>query len=210
MIRKFFYLTGIAITLTGCVTPPVPIVPRDSVDLLIQASAADAVKALRNLSETTGNSRVVTAVKKGENTNAPVKKIDPPKVTSSANTVAGRFGAVAIDSVSKGPTESVSANVDSSRSTGGLLSIPPAGLEKPITVHWTGELEELIQKVAQEAGWKFAEPTGFRVAPVIISINAENRLAFEVLRDIGAMAGTSADINVSAVDRTITVRYPIR
>lgn len=94
--------------------------------------------------------------------------------------------------------------------SGGLLSKPPAGLEHLITVRWTGELEELLARVATETGWKLGEHAGMRVAPVIISISAESRSAFDVLRDIGGIAGTSADILVSASTKTISVRYPQR
>lgn len=86
----------------------------------------------------------------------------------------------------------------------------PAGLEKNITLTWTGDLETLIFLIGKEAGWKVVEPTGLRVSPVIIAINAKDKPIFEVLRDVGAIAGTAADVVVAVEARTLGVAYPKR
>jgi hypothetical protein len=186
---------------------------------MIAKSAAEATAALRDLAESAGNARVVTSAAKGP---AAVK----PQVTAAprpqGQSIAARSGSLAVDTPSAAPAAvvqtaavPVASTVIASPSSGvvasgGLLSAPPPGLERLITVRWTGELEELMRLVAKETGWTLTAPTGLRVAPVIISINAENRSAFDVVRDIGAIAGTSADIAVNAQARTFTVRYPTR
>lgn len=207
-----------AALLAGCAatTPQTTVIERDPVDGLIAKNAASAVQALRELSEASGGSRVVAAQKPAPvAAPAPVQSAAPAAVIQQepprppANTIASRRGSIAVE-VDAPIATTVIPTSSGVVASGGLLSAPPAGLEKLITVRWTGELEQLLGRVAQESGWKMGESTGLRVAPVIISINAENRSTFDVLRDIGAIAGTSADILVSAPSRTISVRYPQR
>lgn len=208
-------LSAVVAALAGCASTTPPVAPeRDPVDAVIAANAQAATQALRELSETTGNSRVVTtarpAAKPAAAAAAPAAApaATPPAAAAPApTTIAGRSGAIAVEVPATNVITPPSTGVVAS---GGLLSVPPAGLEKLVTVRWTGELEQLLAKVSQEVGWAMGEPSGLRVAPVIISISAENRSAFDVLRDIGAIAGTSADIHVSVATRTISVRYPQR
>lgn len=218
MHRHSAALTVLVTTLlAGCAstsTQPA-VIERDPVDGLIAKNAANAVQALRELSEAAGGSRVVASSKAASvaapapvATAAPAVNQQEP-ARPPANTIASRRGSIAVE-VDAPVATTVIPTSSGVVASGGLLSAPPAGLEKLITVRWTGELEQLLGRVAQESGWKLGEPTGFRVAPVIISINAENRSTFDVLRDIGAIAGTSADILVSAPSRTISIRYPQR
>lgn len=225
MQRHFALLTIAASTaLAGCATAPAPsLIERDPVDGLIAQNAASATQALRELSEAAGNSRVVAASNSTARPGAQVAQAaiqaPPPRPIQEtapaaearppANSIASRRGSIAVEMEAPAPTTVIPSS-SGVVASGGLLSAPPAGLERLITVRWTGELEELLARVAQESGWKLGERTGLRVAPVIISISAENRSAFDVLRDIGAIAGTSADILVSAPTKTISVRYPQR
>ena len=218
MNRQFAHIAlAVSAVLAGCATAPTPtVIERDPVDGLIAQNAASATQALRELSEASGASRIVnTGGRVGSRpivAPAPVAQVamEPARAAlPAANTIAARRGTIAVEIDAP-----VAAKVIPSSSgvvaSGGLLSSPPAGLERLITVRWTGELEQLLGRVAQESGWSIGQSTGLRVAPVIISISAENRSTFDVLRDIGAIAGTSADIVVSAQSRTISVRYPQR
>lgn len=220
----------------GCASNT-PVVERDPVDSLIAANAAQVTQALRELSEATGGSRVVTtatttpkpaSASPMRRTQEPVAQphatvpqspaavsapgeqqaaLAPTPQPSRLATIGSRSGAIAVDAPQGQVVDAPSTGVVTS---GGLLSAPPAGLERLITVRWTGDLEQLISRVCQEVGWTYVEATGLRVAPVIISISAENRSAFDVLRDIGAIAGAAAEIRVSSDARTVTVRYPKR
>jgi hypothetical protein len=226
MNRHFALFTlGVSAFLAGCATAPAPtLIERDPVDGLIAQNAASATQALRELSEASGASRVVNTGAKtaGRPIVAPAPapapaavaqvEVEPEPVRAplpAANTIAARRGTIAVEMDAPVATTVIPSSTGVVAS-GGLLSAPPAGLERLITVRWTGELEQLLGRVAQESGWRIGNSTGLRVAPVIISISAENRSAFDVLRDIGAIAGTSADIVVSAPTRTISVRYPQR
>ncbi|MEJ6002654.1 DotD/TraH family lipoprotein [Paucibacter soli] len=217
MKRHSSLLLAMAILgLAGCATSPAPaLIERDPVDGLIASNAAVATQALRELSEASGSSRVVAAQKPTREVSAPAPQptqVNPPRALS----MAARGSAIAVDAdAPRAPAfqytpqvgQSIIAGSSGVVASGGLLSVPPAGLERLITVRWTGELEQLLSRVAQEAGWQMGAATGFRVVPVVISISADNRSAFDLLRDIGAIAGTSADILVSESNRTISVRY---
>lgn len=204
----FIFLAAAA--LSGCVSTPVPsLAMTDPIDGLIAKNAAAVTQALRELSESTGGSRVVTSQR--PTMKASVTVVAPLNIGSS------RMGAVAIEpgfvtqqatpQAHPLPPQQIVATNSGVVASGGLLSVPPPGLERLMTVRWTGDLDQLLSRVAQDAGWKMGESTGFRVVPVIISISADNRSAFDLLRDIGAIAGTSADIMVSTTTRTISVRY---
>lgn len=214
--------------LAGCATQQQAAIERDPVDTMIAKSAADATAALRDLAESAGNARVVTSAGKGpaaaksQAAAAAPAPAPAPAPRPQGQSIGARAGSLAVDTPGAAPAAvtqaaavAVASTVISSPSSGvvasgGLLSAPPAGLERLITVRWTGELEELLRLVAKETGWTLSASTGLRVAPVIISLNAESRSAFDVVRDIGAIAGTSADIAVHAQARTFTVRYPSR
>lgn len=200
-----FLVPAAAVILAGCATQQAPVLQGDSIDALIAKSAQNATKALRNLSEATGNSRLVETAPKAPVAAPQQQELREPQPQQSVGAANGSIAVEKIDApaVVASPSSGVVAS-------GGLLSVPPAGLERLITVRWTGELEDLIARIAQECGWTVAAPSGFRVSPVVISISAENRSAFDVLRDIGAIAGTSAEIVVSAPTRSMAVRYPNR
>lgn len=207
-----FALLSLAGVLAGCSTPPpvAPVPTVNPVDALISKTAAEATAALRELSETTGASRAVTVVDpagkpaKGASATLPVVGAKP----QAAATIAGKNSSVVVDS-----DASASAQVQAQASrpaTGAVLSNVPAGMEKLISVQWTGDLELLIATVAKEIGWQVAEPSGLRISPVIVSVQAERRMAYELLRDIGAIAGANADVVVTAGNKTIGIRYPKR
>jgi len=196
-------LMAAAILSTGCATQTAAPTPKhEVVDSMIARYAEEATIQLRRLSENTGASRTVTPSGAGAAASGPAAG------TPSGATIAGRMGSVAI-SPSDAPAQQVTPASLRSEPIPNALQVP-AGLEKPLTLAWTGDLESLIFIIGKETGWKVVEPTGLRVAPVVIAINAQNRPAFEVLRDVGAIAGTAADVVVSVNNRTLGVAYPKR
>lgn len=216
MPRRLVALAVIAaLALCGCSTPKGPnLVTNDPIDALLAKSAMAATEALRELSESSGTSRVVVS-KASPATGAPA--VASPAVAPPAprQSIAAKRAIIAVDEiVPKAPVPDVNVTpaVISTGvvASGGLLSAPPPGLERLITVRWTGELEQVLSRIAAETGWSLAESKGLRVAPVIVSVNAENRSAFDLLRDIGAIAGAAAEIRVSSASRTFTVQYPQR
>lgn len=201
MTKHTIYIAVTALTvLTGCATPPAPPAPTQAemVDSIVATYAAKAAEALRQMSDNTGRSRVVTPGQAPENAGA---RIAP------GGSIASRVGSIPVapGSQSTGPAV-VQSRVEGIPSA---MQVPE-GLERPMTIAWTGDLESLIFIVGKETGWKVNAPTGLRVAPVIIAINAKDKPAFEVLRDVGAIAGEAADVVVSVANKTLTVAYPTR
>lgn len=215
-----------------------PVAPAaDPMDALIVKSASEVTNALRELSEVTGNSRVITATAP-----APERQATPEKAKRpTATTIAARASTlpVAADDgeAAEAPAPAPAAQRDqairaaapaqaapaepaaaraplpssSTVAVGANLTKVPAGLEILISTGvWTGDIEELLTQIAKETGWKVGLSTGLKVAPVRISVNATNRSAFELLQDVGAIANGSATIVVSEASRTLSVRYPQR
>lgn len=200
-VRARWSAIGIAVLVAalaaGCATPPPPATPEDPVGRIISENARSATDALRRLSEAEGAQRVVMTAK-------------PPTAKPGAAEESARFLPAARDDIrheSKRPAEL--AHTPPTPVVGAAL-VSPAGLERPISVRWTGDIEELVQLIARETGWKWRPRQGVRVSPVVVSINATSRPAFDLLRDIGAIAGQSADVVVSETERSMTVRYPLR
>lgn len=187
----------------GCATTQAPEPPtkQQVVDSMIAKYAEEATLQLRRLSENTGASR--TSNPGGVSQDARVASSTP-----SGSTIAGKMGSIAVSPTEQGYSAPPAAAARTAPIPDALAV--PQGLEKPLTLAWTGDLESLIFIIGKETGWKVIEPTGLRVSPVVIAINAQNKPAFEVLRDVGAIAGTAADVVISVNSRTLGVAYPKR
>jgi len=205
MTRNFlssFMLAAVAMT-AGCAaltSKPAETTPQTQLDAIITKYAAEATLALRELSENTGATKMVTTG--GRNQAAATSP-------AGSTSIAGRMGSVAVSAAvtSVQPLQTGPDSVTGPLAT--AMSVPP-GLERLVTMKWTGDLESLILVIGKETGWRVNEPTGFRVSPVIIALNADKRAAFEVLKDVGAIAGTAADVVISVPNKTLTVAYPTR
>lgn len=99
-----------------------------------------------------------------------------------------------------------------------VSSIPP-GLEVRLSTPWhhsgeatgfTGSLENIVSRVCRETGWAKGSSIGLPIAPIRLSLNADNRPAYEVLDEIGNDVGRSATIRISVEKRTISIEYPVR
>lgn len=194
-----------AVIATGCASWPArnePALAADPVENIIAKNAADATNALRELSENTGATRMAGAGQKNRPQNTAGQN-------SAGASIAGKMGSIPVE---PGQSSRVPINDESKASTSALPAAMavPAGLEKLLTIKWTGDLESLLFIIGKETGWKVNEPTGLRISPVIIALNAVNRPAYEVLRDIGAIAGSGADVVISVPNRTLAVAYPSR
>lgn len=84
----------------------------------------------------------------------------------------------------------------------------PAGLEVPISIKWSGPVDQLAAKVAQLTGYQFGGVLGNSKTPVLVSITVVNTPAFNVLADAGAQAGSAAEIVVHPNTKKIFVKYP--
>ena len=224
MLKPFLVATTAVLGLSACTTPPIE-KSIDSVDEIIIRSANKATEAMRELSQKTGNYRIVqsgasmqsnlqaaiTAPVASVVVTKPVRSIAESNATIITDIAGASYHMLPRSSTGMSQTTTSAPAVPSQEVLrGGLLSNSPSGLERRIDLRWTGELEELVQKIASETGWRYAAPSGFKVSPVVISINAVDQPAYNVLQDIGAIAGTSADVVVTPSKKTLSIRYLVR
>lgn len=85
----------------------------------------------------------------------------------------------------------------------------PEGLDKPISITWTGPIDTLVKKIAEMSGYAYEGELGSKpVNAVHVSVSVTNTSAFHVLADIGAQAGVAADIVIRPDQKRLAVKYP--
>lgn len=88
-------------------------------------------------------------------------------------------------------------------------SLPP-GLSTRITLMGiTDDVEGLLDRIARQINWTRAPSTGIKVSPQPLTIEAVDKPAIEVIRDLGGATGRNAEIVVMPGLRTLTVNYPV-
>ena len=85
-------------------------------------------------------------------------------------------------------------------------SAPPA-LTQPITVRWSGPIEQMAETLATRAGMRFQRVGGRPGVPLLVSVDVYQKPLIEVLHDLGLQAGRRADISVNSSNNTIEIRY---
>lgn len=81
-------------------------------------------------------------------------------------------------------------------------------LTSKLSISWSrGDVEDLITKIAKETGWKKLPSQNKRTGAVLVSIKAEKRTLYDILKDVGAATGSAADLVVSEKHRTLTIVY---
>lgn len=86
--------------------------------------------------------------------------------------------------------------------------VVPAGLEVPVSVSWSGPVDQLVQQIADVAGYEYGGTLGSIKTPVLVSMAVTSHTAFNVLSDAAAQAGSAADIVVHPDTKKIFVKYP--
>ena len=74
----------------------------------------------------------------------------------------------------------------------------PEALARRVSLDWTGPLETLVERLADEAGYRFEAAGAVPVRPVIVEIDAESRPLIALLRDAGIQAGAAGLLVVDA------------
>lgn len=91
-----------------------------------------------------------------------------------------------------------------------LTTIPP-GLERRITLaDVTDDVEGIVERIAKQIGWIRLPSIGIRVSQQPLTVNAVDRPAIEVIRDLGGAVGRNAEIVVTPGNRTLSVQFPVR
>ncbi len=83
----------------------------------------------------------------------------------------------------------------------------PQNLMQPISLRWSGPVEQVTRAVAERAGLRFRVKGRAPGTPLLVNIDAYQQPILHVLRDIGLQAGTRADIAVDQNEGVVEVRY---
>lgn len=87
------------------------------------------------------------------------------------------------------------------------LTNVPRELKRGITINWIGPAEDLIEKVAARASYRFKVYGSGPPSPLIVSVDEENRAIVEVLRSVGLQLGSEAALHVNAQEKQVELRY---
>jgi defect-in-organelle-trafficking protein DotD len=83
----------------------------------------------------------------------------------------------------------------------------PPELMRAITVNWIGPADQIIQTLANRAGYRFRTLGETPSTPVVVSIDVTNQPLIEVLRSVGLQLGSRADIRVDSVAQQVELMY---
>ena len=83
----------------------------------------------------------------------------------------------------------------------------PSNLMQPVSVRWSGPIEEISKTLAERAGLRFRVKGNIPAVPLTVTVDAYQQPIMHVLRDIGLQAGHRADLAVNASEGVIEIRY---
>ncbi|MDD5585654.1 MAG: DotD/TraH family lipoprotein [Alphaproteobacteria bacterium] len=86
-------------------------------------------------------------------------------------------------------------------------STAPAGMMQPITIKWTGPIEQITQMLANRAGLRFRTSGRPPAVPLTVVVDVYQKPLVEVLRSVGLQAGQRADVNVDGQTGVVEIRY---
>ena len=207
-------LAGLVLFVAGCATPP-SAPPPDPVDVFIADQMAASAQSVRELAKTTRGTKHHAGERLPDLEDNKIDEASnaakPEEVAKSAvNLTAISLRDLAATRNNIRVVDAETGKAFSPESAKALLEKTPVGLENKYTGKYIGELEPLMERLANASGWRIQKATGVRVAPVTVAINAQDRTVYQILRDLGSMVGDSVDIVVSVPDKTLRLRYPDR
>lgn len=83
----------------------------------------------------------------------------------------------------------------------------PPNLMQPVTIRWSGPIEQISKSLAERAGLRFHVKGNVPAVPLVVNIDVYQQPIIHVLRDIGLQAGHRADLAVDGATGTVEVRY---
>ncbi len=87
------------------------------------------------------------------------------------------------------------------------LSAAPANLTQPVTVRWSGPIEQISQTLATRAGLRYVTRGSQPPVPITVAVDVYQQPLIEVLKSIGLQAGRRADLNVDGNAGVLEIRY---
>lgn len=89
-----------------------------------------------------------------------------------------------------------------------LLAVPNAyNLQARASIDWSGPIEELTQRIANAAHFRFRVLGREPAVPVLISVSVKDQSLAVILRDIDYQAGIRAFIHVYPDSQVVELRY---
>lgn len=83
----------------------------------------------------------------------------------------------------------------------------PPSLTQPITIRWSGPIEQISKTLADRAGMRFRVKGAIPPVPLTVTVDVYQQPLIHVLRDIGLQAGQRADLAVDAPGGVVEIRY---
>ncbi len=87
-------------------------------------------------------------------------------------------------------------------------ALVPQELLTEVRVDWTGPLDTLVRRLAEEAGWDFIVAGPEPPRPPIVEIHATSAPIILILRDAGIQAAETAAVTVDARARQVRIDWP--
>ncbi len=85
--------------------------------------------------------------------------------------------------------------------------IEDPALQQPVTMTWTGPIEQITRTLAEMGGYTFKIISNPPPVPLVVGVNAYQQPIAAVLRDIGFQAGRRADVIVDLGNQAIHLRF---
>lgn len=83
----------------------------------------------------------------------------------------------------------------------------PQELLQPVTLRWSGPIEQVARLLAARAGYRFITLGKAPATPIVINLDVFDKPLLKVLRDVGIQAGERADLKVDPAARQVEVMY---
>ena len=83
----------------------------------------------------------------------------------------------------------------------------PENLSQPITVRWSGPVEQMIYVLANKAGYKMHVKGRVPEVPIVVHLDVYQKPLIHVMRDIGLQMGSRADLIVNQEKDYVEVIY---
>ncbi len=87
------------------------------------------------------------------------------------------------------------------------FSAAPENLTQPITVRWSGPIEQISQTLATRAGLRYTSRGQQPPVPITVTVDVYQQPLIEVLRNIGLQAGRRADLHLDGHASVLEIRY---
>ncbi len=86
-------------------------------------------------------------------------------------------------------------------------SSAPSNMMRPVTIRWSGPLDQIVRTLADRAGVRFRVKGRVPAAAIVVNVDVYQTPILHVLRDIGLQIGRRADLRVDGASGFVEVRY---